>query len=58
MILGEVNLKGKIIKLGIDALLLFCHLLCYYPSRVKESKKALNLVTSGEENNLSRWEEV
>ena len=57
MILGETNLTGKIVKLGINSLIFFSMVQTFYLPRVKENKKILDLVSSGE-TNLDRWEEV
>lgn len=57
MILGETTLTGKIVKLGINALVFFCLAQAFYLPRVKENKKVLDLVSSGD-TNLDKWEEV
>jgi hypothetical protein len=58
IILSEVDIRGKSIKIVIDVLAIFCLIQMYYIPRVKENKQIIEVVNSGEEANYTKWEIV
>jgi hypothetical protein len=49
ILLSEVSLTGKLIKLAIDILVITSFLMIYYHPRVRASKEARAVIASGDD---------
>ena len=58
VVLSEVNLTGRIIKMVIDTLIFVCLINIYYISKAKNIKKTLQEITSGDQPIQTKWEVV
>jgi hypothetical protein len=58
LVLSEVNLTGKIIKMVIDTLIFVCLINLYYIPKAKKFKKILKEITSRDQPIQAKWEVV
>ena len=58
VVLSEVNLTGRVIKICIVTLVFICLINIYYLPRVSKIKKVLEVFSSRDEPVMNKWEEV